>query len=141
MSYIDLFKHEYIGEISGLPLYRAQEDIDGDEFQCKEGQYIIGGGGGEHPAIIINEVYKAIFLNMHYENNDWGSIRDIDYINNLEFFGWMIHTYANFDKLARKNGYTDQTMDRNDDSGYPSIEFWLNIEFARLLIKLEKETK
>ena len=141
MSYIDLFKHKYIGEVSGLPVYQALEDIDGDEFQCEKSQYIIGGGGGEHPAIVIKDLYISILLKVYYETDDWHSILKIDYVNNLKFFGWMINTYANFDKLARKNGYRDQTMDKNDDTGYPSIEFWLNVELARLLVQIEKEGK
>ena len=43
MSYIDLFKHKEVGNVCGLPLYLALENIDGNEFKCKNGSIIIGG--------------------------------------------------------------------------------------------------
>ncbi|RAU20299.1 hypothetical protein CU669_19220 [Paramagnetospirillum kuznetsovii] len=59
MSHIDSFKHAIVGEFIGLPVYLALEDIDGD-FRCPVHSLIIGGGSGEHPAIVVSDPCAAV---------------------------------------------------------------------------------
>lgn len=59
MSHIDSFRHAIVGEFIGLPVYLSLEDIDGD-FDCPAYSLIIGGGSGEHPAIVVSDPCAAV---------------------------------------------------------------------------------
>lgn len=53
MSHIDSFAHRQVGTLLGrYPIYQALEKINGD-FYARRGQLILGGGSGEHPAMVI----------------------------------------------------------------------------------------
>ena len=64
MSYIDTFDHEFIGFIAGLPIYLPLETVTASdipsEFGCSPQNLIIGGGDGEHPAIIVTDLLKPL---------------------------------------------------------------------------------
>ena len=63
MSYIDTFDHELVGFFAGLPLYHPLETVtgsDGDEFGCTPRQLVLGGGSGEHPAVVLLEPPAAV---------------------------------------------------------------------------------
>ena len=67
MSYIDQFRHELVGMLGGLPVYRPLEDIVGDEdpaytgeFSCTTCQLVIGGGGGEFPGLVVKKPVCAV---------------------------------------------------------------------------------
>jgi hypothetical protein len=65
MSYIDTFDHELVAFFAGLPLYHPLEQVSGsldrpDEFACSPGELILGGGEGEHPAMILREPGMAV---------------------------------------------------------------------------------
>jgi len=72
MSYIDSFKHEIIckfnyttlsGEKSWIPVYRLLEETNNSDFYAIPGEFVIGGGSGEHDGLVIN-IYDALsFLN------------------------------------------------------------------------------
>ena len=67
MSYIDTFDHELVGFFAGLPLYHPLEAVagsGGDEFGCTPRQLVLGGGSGEHPAVVLRQppVAVAAFL-------------------------------------------------------------------------------
>jgi hypothetical protein len=65
MSYIDTFDHELVGFFAGLPLYHPLEtvaDSGGDEFGCTPRQLVLGGGSGEHPAIVLREPPAAVAM-------------------------------------------------------------------------------
>lgn len=59
MSHIDSFKHEIVGLFGGLLVYHPLEDIQGD-FVCTPKCLLIGGGSGEHPALVIESPLKAV---------------------------------------------------------------------------------
>lgn len=61
MSHIDSFKHEIVGLFGSIPIYHPLEEIDGD-FQADETQLILGGGSGEHPAMVIENPVKSVAL-------------------------------------------------------------------------------
>lgn len=58
MSHIDSFKHQQVGEFLGLPVYLPLQDIDGD-FQATTRQLLVGGGSGEHPAVVLTDPQAA----------------------------------------------------------------------------------
>jgi hypothetical protein len=61
MSHIDSFKHEIIGLFGCIPVYNPLEEIEGD-FKAKPGQLILGGGSGEHPAMVVEDSTQAVAL-------------------------------------------------------------------------------
>jgi hypothetical protein len=62
MSHIDSFPHEIVGLFGGLPVYHPLDDIRGD-FECSPRQIVLGGGSGEHPALVIDPLpATATFL-------------------------------------------------------------------------------
>ena len=67
MSYIDTIKHELVGYINGFPIYHPLETvIDGEwggyDFSCSPQKWIIGGGAGEHPALVIHNLGSLVAL-------------------------------------------------------------------------------
>ncbi len=64
MSYIDTFDHEFLGYFGGIPLYRplaeVQGSLDAYDFGCSPEHLVLGGGSGEHPAIIVSELRAPV---------------------------------------------------------------------------------
>lgn len=65
MSYIDSIKHELVGYINGLPIYHPLETIkDGAwgeyDFSCSPENLVIGGGSGEHPALVVHHLGSLV---------------------------------------------------------------------------------
>lgn len=58
MSYIDTLDHTVLGEIGYLPVYLLNQDDLGEnnEFNSPKGTLLLGGGGGEHPALSIKNL-------------------------------------------------------------------------------------
>ena len=72
MSYIDTLNHKVLGEIAYLPVYLLEDDDlgEGNEFNSPKGTILLGGGGGEHPALAIKNLDVVILnalLNKFYE--------------------------------------------------------------------------
>jgi hypothetical protein len=65
MSHIDSFRHQIVGLFGLLPIYRPLEDIDGD-FQCTTSQLLLGGGSGEHPAMVLTRLPTAVARYLQY---------------------------------------------------------------------------
>jgi hypothetical protein len=59
MSHIDSFSHQIVGQFGSLPVYRPLTDINGD-FQCTTKQLLLGGGSGEHPAMVLKRPNTAV---------------------------------------------------------------------------------
>lgn len=123
MSHIDSFKHEIVGLFGSLPVYRPLEDIQGD-FVCTPNNLLIGGGSGEHPALVIESPLKAVawFLNDQLEAlkipelssdrfplkakiDEWSPIiapyRTSSPDDILTFCDWDVDTYNDFAKLCK----------------------------------------
>ncbi|HEX8032448.1 MAG TPA: hypothetical protein VF510_01300 [Ktedonobacterales bacterium] len=108
MSYIDTFDHELVGFFAGLPLYHPLEAVvgsGGDEFGCTPDQLVLGGGDGEHPAMIVTEPATATlsFLQSALPPEPLISERSQDILDeacsrhsSLMFAGWGIAQYAAF---------------------------------------------
>jgi hypothetical protein len=85
MSSIDTFEHAHVAKFFGLPIYWVLEekplsyliDIDDDTTEVINQYYLsIGGGSGEHPALVIKNdavVYQLIRKLVDLEDVDDGS--------------------------------------------------------------------
>jgi hypothetical protein len=124
MSYIDLFKHREVGNICGLPLYLALENIDGDEFKCKTGSVIIGGGGGEHPGMVIKDLDILFSTYNFYNDPDYDFINNgcPDYFNNLDYSTWSIKDIVQFHENCIRYGFDENDEDLNE------LEAWIQVQ-------------
>lgn len=103
MSHIDSFKHELVGFLGSVPVYHPLEDIKGD-FICTPNQLLIGGGSGEHPAVVVENLTEvlALFLDKTISENkaikSWKSIIEpyLNESNLLTFYEWDLETRQNF---------------------------------------------
>lgn len=93
MSYIDTIKHELVGYINGLPIYHPLETVTdgkwGDyDFSCSPENLVIGGGAGEHPALVIHNLgslaalYILLCIERHTEHFADGFIAPPEETNN-----------------------------------------------------------
>lgn len=109
MSHIDSFKHQLVGYFGAIPVYRALQDIDGD-FSCEKGGLILGGGSGEHPALVLKDPRAAVAIFIDHEidglnldpptRNQWKDSYQ-NYLREnpsevLEYFEWEEETHENF---------------------------------------------
>lgn len=65
MSYIDTFDHEFIGFFGGLPIYHPLTTINDNppasaDFNCNPSHLVLGGGGGEHPGLVLQRPDCAV---------------------------------------------------------------------------------
>lgn len=58
MSYIDTAPHQYCGRLAHVPLYHPQGTYR-DEFDADSSHLVLGGGSGEHVAVVLNPVQCA----------------------------------------------------------------------------------
>jgi hypothetical protein len=113
MSYIDSFDHDLVGFFGGLPIYHPTQDISGaaidpQEFACNSRQLILGGGEGEHPALVLADPSSAA---LHFAGLAWTLLperqplsaptrRALDRATScwqcLSFAGWDMKTHADF---------------------------------------------
>ena len=110
MSHIDSFKHELVGFLGYLPVYHPLEDIDGD-FQCKTNQLLLGGGSGEHPALVIENPTSAVayFLIKEIENEKrlkhWEEhitpYLESSLEEQLTFYDWNMERYSSFHEMSK----------------------------------------
>jgi hypothetical protein len=124
MSYIDTFDHEFVGFFGGLPVYHPLDTVSGNapdsaDFNCDPTMLVIGGGGGEHPALVLRRPDCAVahFLTdwlEHYRHTlplaenttvelwytPWDTFLDASLTSDdrifLTFAGWNTQTYASF---------------------------------------------
>lgn len=121
MSYIDCYEHEYIGQLFGLPLYLPTKDIDGGkwgsvDFSATTKNLILGGGSGEHPALVIHEpeclVARFLLKHLDWDERSREEITEEDYelLNStaetfvqsemLEYCGWSIAHFSDLEISA-----------------------------------------
>ena len=137
MSYIDCFDHEYIGNIGYLPIYHPLQMIKGEgwgapDFSASEKNLILGGGSGEHPALVFHhlECLAAMFLHDQIDDAQEESIskKHDEYLTDLlfrpseeimEFCGWSIYHYSEIAQMAKSNVFGSSCCD--DDN----VEEWI----------------
>jgi hypothetical protein len=141
MSHIDSFKHELVGLIGGLPVYHPLQSINGD-FESGVNQLIIGGGSGEHPALIIKNPLSTVacFLENHIESLEDNALFKDDFSNaakkwksiikkyvnwqvdyHFHFSGWSVSNYKHFYDLLTGSGIPNPY----DEDSDRSFESWL----------------
>lgn len=64
MSTIDTGKHDVVGRLNGIPLYHPLERYDAD-FAADERHLVLGGGSGEHPAVVVPAITAAYAMLRH----------------------------------------------------------------------------
>lgn len=133
MSYIDTFDHEYCGHLGYLPIYHPLETVqNGDEFDCDPSCLVLGGGSGEHSALIVEklEFVVASFLldiveqqtEIDISPNTVEKLQDI-YCDTRDsaflFNKWSIREYAAIQEMAKsKVNFTPLKEDQ-------SVEDWI----------------
>lgn len=112
-SYIDTFDHEFVGFFAGLPLYHPTQAVDAkaehaDEFGCTSSSLVLGGGPGEHPALLVTDPGGAALHFLHFwlelapdgrpnSAEDAHSLPDAPLAERcLCFAGWHVRDYADF---------------------------------------------
>lgn len=113
MTYIDTFDHEFVGFFAGLPLYHPTESVaarqHADEFGCTSGQLVLGGGPGEHPALVVTDAGAAVLHFLHFwvelapdgrpeePNTSLAALPEAPPAEKcLCFAGWNVQSYAQF---------------------------------------------
>ena len=113
MSYIDTFDHEFVGLFAGLPLYHPLETVQGtpstSDFSCSPDNLVLGGGSGEHPAIVFTNLgcaatyFLQFSLEVLHESplpiSEASSkiLADLPLpADVLQFPGWDVEAYASF---------------------------------------------
>ena len=147
MSYIDTFSHEFVGFFAGLPIYRSLVDHTEDDdspayFSCSIHDFIIGGGPGEHPALLIKNPSEAVSYYFRAWLEDESGLTDEeqdsleenllpypDWKNVFSFCGWGVETYAKFLERCKSNAVV---------TPYNEVEFgffenWLYISFGEFI--------
>jgi hypothetical protein len=147
MSYIDTFSHEFVGFFAGLPIYRSLVDHTEDDdspayFSCSTHDFIIGGGPGEHPALLIKNPSEAVSYYFRAWLEDESGLTEEeqdsleenllphpDWKNVFSFCGWGVETYAKFLERCKSNAVV---------TPYNEVEFgffenWLYISFGEFI--------
>jgi len=139
MSHIDSFKHQLVGYFFGLPVYLPLEDINGD-FQCTTRQLLIGGGSGEHPALIVKNPLACVAMyldenkvELKLSNREEEELEALykPYLSweteeVLDFCEWDIKVYHEFYKRCR----TKRSLNSYRSYEHISFERWLIMGFG-----------
>jgi hypothetical protein len=128
MSHIDSFKHELVGHFGHLPVYHPLQDIEGD-FISNPDQLVLGGGSGEHPALVFESLPHAValFLEDEIKTNKkighWHPVikpllnKPIE--NLLTYYEWNQETHEKFEQFCRSFAMLNEFM------GKTTLEKWL----------------
>jgi hypothetical protein len=157
MSYIDTFDHEFVGFFGGLPIYHPVEVVlgvpdDPRDFGCDPSQLVIGGGGGEHPGLVIKEPENAaarfvISWLDRLEDDDpeafaagaerfaaWDAAhRDATFrpwSEVLEFAGWRVGEYSEFVEHCRSAAFATPYRPEK----HRSVEAWISCSIGEFIL-------
>lgn len=150
MSYIDCFQHEFLGSLNGLPIYHLLESVSFQDnghpaFECDGSSLILGGGSGEHPALVVegldsivaeyllHDIYMCEVhrqdLREKLTDRARESLEDIAFSANqkLVFVGWGMKDHAKF--------YERAISPLNSTSLEPgkSAELWIRLSLGEFV--------
>lgn len=144
MSYIDTFDHEFLGFFGQIPLYRPLVVVDGDlesfDFGCRPDHIIMGGGSGEHPAIVFSNLEFAV---AHFilswrqasgceDSLPWDlwidSLASTSYKESVHFAGWSADDFYSFGMHCRSAAMNQPF--RDDER---ALETWLASNIGELV--------
>ncbi|MEM6551658.1 MAG: hypothetical protein AAF750_05980 [Planctomycetota bacterium] len=130
MSFIDNYEHEYVGHFGHLPIYHPTEVIDGPDFQADPSNLVLGGGSGEHPALVIHHLEQLAFAFLCDQLPE-GTVKKFQAVlrenrivqpeieSCLRFHDWHVAAYVELAKFVAK-----KTNASDDISGFDTEE-WL----------------
>ena len=149
MSYIDTISHKRVGTLAGYPVYQPLGTISGKargahDFGCTPANLVIGGGSGEHPALVVHRFEQLVTLYL-LQVIDWhvqaGGTQtsaltaledfllghlDLKFSEFYEFCGWGIEQTAQFLQAIK-----DPTLPSPYQSErHSSAEHWLAYSLA-----------
>lgn len=152
MSHIDSFRHEIVGFFGGIPVYHPLEIIRGD-FYCDPSQLVLGGGSGEHPAMVLEDPTAAVALFLDTEltalknspvpaaqhpltavAHEWleivrpftnGALDDY-----FTFYDWTDETHENFHALCTSRALPNPCW---KDAWKADIRTWLALGFGEFV--------
>jgi hypothetical protein len=121
MSYVDTFDHELVGFFAGLPLYHPLEtvrEVSPWEFGCSPTHLVLGGGDGEHPALVLTDPPASAMHFVQYvlahdpELERSISGESLDLILNaplstecIRYAGWSLDTFAVFHERCMASAF------------------------------------
>lgn len=146
MSYIDTFDNEFVGFLAGYPVYRPLvvndfHDHEVGDFSCTPNDFVVGGGGGEHPGVVVKNPNGAV-LYFFYE---W-----LEEISNLEkseierltsalpeypggealhFCGWKVDHYHKFYQACS----SASLVTPYNEERFCTLDQWLYTCFGELI--------
>jgi hypothetical protein len=147
MSYIDTFSHEFVGFFAGLPIYRSLvKHTENDEspayFSCTIHDFIVGGGAGEHPALLIRSPNEAVSYYFRAWLEAESGLTDEaqalleekllpypDWEKVFSFCGWGVETYAAFLERCKSN----VVVTPYNESEFGFFENWLYASFGEFI--------
>ncbi|KWU17912.1 hypothetical protein [Burkholderia cenocepacia] len=145
MSYIDTISHDIVGYLAGLPLYHPRWTVAGErnvaDFGCSPENLVLGGGSGEHPALVFHRLdwLAHYYLGELVDEDGFSFVPEnvLDtapggadiYRECLEFCGWSIADMVSFAK--RCESITLPCPYRADEHG--SVEMWLALTIGELV--------
>lgn len=151
MSTIDTFDHSYVGFFNHVPLYHPLEKGDMDYFEVNSQNLVIGGGSGEHPSMMVENLNACLgcflesFLDFESSKDKKdefltfldsldGSIGLYNVMDNLQMGGWDMATIGHFhvtlDEHFKKINAIPKT---HDSSRYSSDEEKIQIMLGEFL--------
>jgi len=156
MSYIDTIDHEFLGFFAGLPLYRPLATIsdaqpNSKEFNCTPANLILGGGSGEHPAIVLRQPASAVAafvmdwtnkfpdtLPLHFpcEKGEWPVEWDDFLVENAAVRGADLFSYADWETPDHHRFYElcqSPVMHSPYAPGEQRFERWLSANLGELI--------
>jgi|SRR5579875_3842514 len=104
MSYIDTISHSVVGTFAGISVYHPLQNLDEekkDEFSATPKNLIIGGGGGEHPGMVIQDLDFCVWEFLTALSELQG--KEID---EMEFFTKFENGIPNY-KMSEHSIYTN----------------------------------
>ena len=141
MSTIDGYRHQLVGYFGRLPVYRPLEDIDAGEFEfvATRGQLLLGGGSGEHPALVLNSPVCAVAVFLRdgerarvRADPAWQSAVDRFYHPDdvLEFCNWTVEDYHGFFEYCQSTSLPNPYHAELHEFGF---EHWLMCSFGEFV--------
>jgi hypothetical protein len=141
MSFIDVFGHEYVASFARLPVYHPLQRITG-EFEAGPDTLLLGGGSGEHPALIVRHLdhvagyYVAEMLERVDAEHlaDQSEILDnpVSPFECLEFTHWGVADYAVFFEACKSAAMPHEPFNPKEHGGFES---WLVKQFGALIFR------
>lgn len=147
MSYIDTFDHEFVGFFAGNPVYRSLVHHEPDfksegDFSCATNEFVVGGGGGEFPGLVVKNPNAAVSHFFRFWLEDISGLDedtqtelkkmlpDLEaWEDVLHFCGWLGNHYHYFYNACMSPGLVTPY----DVEVFGNLEDWIYLNFGELI--------